>query len=245
MNLNRFLKVAALIALLSAGSVGVRHLWRELAFHLTASGARGCGIATITVVSDGAEMDVPAGLDTLRLIGREVTAADLIDRFNQRIANVPPGPEVWRNHRLNRSEYELILAANLLIGINDPRARGLFVRMLDDPYFVSRTIDWITELGDSRACPALLESWKKRPGYPYVYINAFRELPYKPAIPYVIEAFRPNMTHYSIEYLFQTLEVIADDSLQEYRGGSLNSAHDVEALKEELHHWWSQRSSAG
>jgi hypothetical protein len=241
MHLNRTLKIAAVIALLSGTGVLARHWWREYAFHSTASGAWGCGVGTVAVVSDGVSVDVQTGLDTLRLLGREVDADDLVDRFNRRIAKVPPGPEAWRDHRMNRNEYELTLSANLLIKINDPRALDLFIRMLDDPLFVSRADDWLTELGDSRAGPALLDSWKKRPSYPYVYVNAFRKLPYTPAIPRIIEVFRPHIGDYDAEHLFQTLEIISGDSLQDYRGRRLKNPAAVEALKRDLHNWWNLR----
>jgi len=241
MNLKLTLRVTAIIGIFLGLAFFARSLWREHAYRMTTSGAWGCGFGNVTVVSEGVKVEVRTGLDTIRLIGREVDADELVRRFDRRIVEISPGPEIWREHRITRDEYELILAAKLLIEIDHPRALDIFVALLDDPLFVTRADDWIVELGDVQACPALLESWKKRPNYPYVYVNAFRELPYSPAIPHIIEVFRPRIGDYDAEHLFQTLETISGESLNEFRGRRLNTPAAVDKLKQDLNKWWIQR----
>jgi hypothetical protein len=218
--------------------VAIRHIWREYYFDLT---WQGCGVGTVEVRDQGSVHTVREGLDTIRLYGRTVNAGDLVARFERRLASIKPGAECWRDHRYTRTEYELLLAADMLIKIKHPKALGIFTRLLDDPLFVYNADDWLVALGDVRACPALLESWEKRPQYPYVYVNAFRALPYEPAVPYIIDVFRVHIGDHDAQHLFSTLETITGESLQSFRGRRLDDKESVQALKQELHDWWKQR----
>lgn len=241
---SRRLLVAVGIVLLLPAGFALRHVWRERYYHLTASGALGCGVANIQVSSGGSVYTVRTGLDTPRLLGRPLDADDLVARFEQRRASIRPGPETWREHHYTRDEYELMLAANVLIQVKHPKALEILVGLLDDPLFVERADDWLVKLGDIRACSYLLESWKKRPEYPFVYVNAFRKLPYKPAVPLLIDVFYIHMGDYDAEAVFSTIEIITGESLQRFRGRRLQDKQSVKALKADLHKWWSAHPPA-
>ena len=243
MNAQRALIIAAAVVLTVPIGGFLHRYARERYYHLTASGQLGCGSADVQVTSGNIVHTVRTGLDTARLLGGRLDADELIKRFERRRAMVRAGPEIWRTHRTTRDDYELKLAANLLLKIKHPKALEIFVGLLDDPLFVRDAPEWLIELGDRRACPFLLESWKKRPQYPFVYVNAFEELPYEPAIPYIIDVFRMNIGDWDAEGLFKVLETISGDRLQHFRGRPLNDRDSVEVLKTGLRKWWSQRQS--
>lgn len=50
------------------------------------------------------------------------------------------------DHKTTRAEYELSLAAELLIKIHHPKARELFTAMLEDEIMKNRAVDWIVDL---------------------------------------------------------------------------------------------------
>ena len=239
----RHVLIAVGLLLAVPAAIVLRHAWREYYFHLTASGALGCGVANVQVRSGDSVYSVETGLDTPRLLGRPLDADTLAARFERRLASVRPGPETWREHHHTRDEYELILAAQILIQVKHPKALDIFVRSLDDPLFVERAVDWLVALGDMRACPYLLESWKKRPEYPLVYVNAFQKLPYKPSVPYIIDVFHIHIGEYDAEALLSTIEIITGDSLRQFRGRRLHDKQSVGTLKADLHKWWTAHNA--
>lgn len=243
MKLRRAIFVAGLLLLVPTAFI-LRHRWREHYYHLTASGALGCGVANVQVTSGGSLYTVRTGLDTPRLLGRPLNADDLIARFERRRTSTRPGSEILRDHHYTRDEYELMLSAEVLIQIKHPKALEIFVGLLEDPLFLGHAADWLVELGDTRACPYLLESWKKRREYPFVYVNAFQKLPYKPAVPYIIDTFHIYIGDYDAEALFSTIEFITSESLQQFRGRRLHDKQSVEALKADLHKWWLMHNAA-
>jgi len=223
--------------------IALSRFWSEIYYRLTISGKLGCGIANVHVRSGDTTFEIRTGLDTYRLLGSTLDERDLVRRFENRIEMIKSGPEIWRDHKYTRAEYELILAANLLIKINHPRARELFQALLDDPLFVYNADDWLVTLGDAKAAPYLLESWKKRPDYPFVYVNAFKILPYEAAVPHLIEVFRIHMGSDDIDSVFKAIENCSGDDLAEIRVSNLSEHESVESLKSLLQKWWTERQT--
>ena len=232
------LKYSAFLVIIVAGGWLVRGWWREHLFHMTASGAMGCGVGTVRVRMHNGDRECRVGLDTVRLIGRDISDDDLILRLERRVAKMPTGSPIWRDHRHTRDEYEVMLSAELLIQLRHPRALPLFIRLLDDALFLPRASEWLAELGDERACPALMDSWDRHPDYPYLFINAFQRFRYRPSIPRIIEVFHMNMTETDLSLLVSTLEMISGDDLDRFRHRRLNTTDATATFKKELHEWW-------
>lgn len=239
----RTLWLAAAVAALVAAVPSLKNWSREHYYHLTASGALGCGAANVTVTSNGVTKTVRTGLDTLRLLGRNLKSDDLVARLEEQLQISPQQINTNNIHKSSRREYEVKLAANLLIQVNDPRAFDLFVRLLDDSIFCSLAVEWLVELGDARAGEQLLSSWRKHQDRPWVYVNAFASLPYEPAAPFIIDVFHMHIGDYDAEALFKTLEIVSGDSLRQFRGRRLDDKQSVMQLKLDLGKWWQNRES--
>jgi hypothetical protein len=211
-------------------------------------GSQGDRAANLEVVSGGQTNNVRIGESAINMFGRSIDAEIIVALLEKRADSIRPGPvkpgqEVWRDHRYTRSEVKIRYGAKILSEIKHPKALGVFVRLLDDPLFEYDAPDWLVKLGDTNAGPYLLKSWEKRPQYPFVYVAAFRELPYKPAAPKVIDtvidAFDIQLGGSGMEYLFQTLEIISGEKLDRFSRDVMVNPEEVKILKSQLHDWWS------
>lgn len=216
----------------------VRAIWREHYYHLTASGALGCGSANVKVISRFGTKEVRSGLDTYRLLGPTIEAEELVGRVKKRIAKIKPDADPLPYRGRSRSEYELMLSVELLIQIKHPEATSLLLALVDDPVFFHNSEEWLIEHNDTSVCPALLERWKAKPKYPYFYVAIFNHMPYKPATPMLFNLFHPYIGDSDKEYLFSTIEKCAGRSVGRLRHARLLTPESCSELKRALVDWW-------
>jgi hypothetical protein len=235
-----FIILGALL-ILGVGPYAIHSWWHEHYYHLTASGALGCGRGNVTVHTTTGPQQVQTGLDTPRLLGREIEVRKLEKILEKRIARLQSG-KVEYNKKTNRSEYELMLAAHLLAEIKHPRALDYFTALLEDPKFRSRSAEWLTQLENPEAGERLLKSWDIYEGaHPWLYVKAFQRLSYEPAIPYLIDSFYVRIDSYSVNTILESIENCSGEELPQFRTtGRLRTEKDVSEYKEKLFGWYNE-----
>jgi hypothetical protein len=194
----------------------------------------------VQITSAGSRYNLRVDAQVARHLGRNFCAEDLIARFEQRRAMIRSRSPLWPAY----NERALCHAADVLIQVKHPKTLETFVGLFEDPdgYFSHRATDWLVKLGDPRTRPYLLESWTKHPQCSSFYIGTFTKLPYKPAVPLIIDAIEipvPMRFYNAAENSLSAIEAITGKLLYQFRIRRIADKDSLDAFKAELRRWWS------